>query len=145
MLSAPCLLWSALLFGLPGHLYLYIYSCLQPYNPDRNLVNQISGHNHFPIYVQSLSSKQLLLDYWNRWKGKGIEWISVCIQDVYHSSQGITLILVSLLFWGVPIKSRWSLLSVMRDECKLMISKTVEFLFDWGFLKCMVSIHGLEF
>lgn len=33
----------------------------------------------------------------------------------------------------------------MRDECKLMISKTVEFLFDWGFLKCMVSIHGLEF
>lgn len=48
-------------------------------------------------------------------------------------------------FFGVLIKSRWSLLSVMRDECKLMISKTVEFLFHWGFLKCMVSIHGLEF
>lgn len=31
-------------------------------------------------------------------KGKGSEWISVCIQDVYHSSQGITLILVSLPF-----------------------------------------------
>lgn len=27
----------------------------------------------------------------------------------------------------------------MRDECKLMISKTVEFLFDWGFFK----VHGV--
>lgn len=33
----------------------------------------------------------------------------------------------------------------MRDECKLMISKTLEFLFHWVFFKCMVSIHGLEF
>lgn len=140
MLSAPLSTMVCSLVKWPPWTSILIYSCLQPYNPDRNLVNQISGHNHFPIYVQSLSSKQLLFDYWNRWKGKGIEWISVCIQDVYHSSQGITLILVSLLFFA-----RWSFLSVMRDECKLMISKTVEFLFDWGFLKCMVSIHGLEF
>lgn len=125
---------------------ILIYSCLQPYNPDRNLVNQISGHNHFPIYVQSLSSKQLHFDYWNRWKLRERDRMNISLHPRCLSLiPGNNINLGFPPFFWVPILSRWSFLSVMRDECKLMISKTVEFLFDWGFLKCMVSIHGLEF